>query len=90
MFAAAAGFPDPPGRLLAVCQALQKAAGQCGAKYFLLSCRTAAAVCGFQGGNGYVTANRWLNRFVERGLLVLVERGAVGITSRKASCYRIR
>ncbi len=90
MFAAAAGSPDPPARLLAVCQALQKAAGQCGAKYFFLSCRTAAAVCGFQGGNGYVTANRWLNRFVERGLLVLVERGAVGITSRKASCYRIR
>jgi hypothetical protein len=86
----AAGFSDPAvRRLVAVCVALQDAAEQWGGRHFFLSCRTAAAACGFPGENGYRTASRWLKRFVERGVLEIVERGTIGVASRKASCYRV-
>jgi hypothetical protein len=87
----AAGFPDPAvRRLIAVCQALQDAANRYGGDHFFLSCRSAAAVCGFSGLNGYRTASRWLRRLVEDGLLELVERGIPGLSHGKASCYRVR
>jgi hypothetical protein len=88
--AAAADIPNPAARrLVAICAALQEAADRCGDRFFL-SCRAAAAVCGFPGPNGYVMANRWLNRLISRGVLELVERGVRGAASRTASCYRFR
>jgi hypothetical protein len=91
---AAAGSPPPEAimfddlavrRLIAVCHALQQAAERCGGDHFFLSCRTAAAVCGF---GTPMTACRWLNRLVDRGVLELVRRGTVGVVNRRASRYR--
>jgi hypothetical protein len=66
------------------------AARSVGAEHFFLSCRTAAAACGFNGANGYRTSARWLKRLVHHGILELVKAGIGGTNSRLASAYRFR
>lgn len=94
----AAYGPEPPEadqytksevrRLVAVSADLQSSASAVGMDRFYLSCRTAAAACGFEGKHGYRSAARWLKRLVADGVLELVEAGVGGTASRLASQYR--
>jgi hypothetical protein len=69
-------------KLVAVCVALQKYAGE---EPFFLSCRTAQRICGF---GSFHTAARRLNQLVEDGLLVVVWMGKGGTDRRRATRYR--
>jgi hypothetical protein len=76
-------FDDEPTRkLVAVCEVLQEVAGR---EPFYLSCRDAAAYCGFATNQ---TASNRLKSLVKVGVLEVVKAGIPSATVRVASTYR--